>query len=109
MSWRVELRPEVETDVIDAAAWYEARQRGLGAAFIEEVLAVWHELSENPLLASRRLPGRNIRWRYPTRFPYRVIYEIQEDPPLVIVAAVLHAARHDRRWQERLRIDPPTT
>jgi plasmid stabilization system protein ParE len=106
MNWRVEFRPEVETDVADAAAWYEAHQLGLGAAFIEEVVITWRELAENPLLASRQLPGRNIRWRYLARFPYRIIYEVQESPPLVIVAAVLHAARHDRQWQERLRIDP---
>ena len=36
MSWRVEFRPEVEEDVAEAAAWYEARQPGLGAAFVEE-------------------------------------------------------------------------
>ncbi len=101
MSWRVEFRPEVETDVADAAAWYEARQAGLGAQFIEEILSVWRELAENPLLASRRLEGRNIRWRYPARFPYRVIYEVQEEPPRVIVAAVLHAARHDKHWYAR--------
>lgn len=30
MSWRVEFRPEVEEDAAEAAAWYEARQPGLG-------------------------------------------------------------------------------
>ena len=30
MKWRVEFRPEVEQDVAEAAAWYEARQPGLG-------------------------------------------------------------------------------
>lgn len=51
MSWRVEFRPEVELDVAEAAAWYEARQ---------------------------------------------------QDERVVIVAAVLHAARHDREWKRRL-------
>jgi toxin ParE1/3/4 len=102
MNWRIEFRPEVETDVAEAAYWYESRQPGLGAAFVDEVICVWQELTTNPLLGSRRQGVKNIRWRYPERFPYRVIYEVREDERLVIVAAVLHAARHDRRWQERL-------
>jgi hypothetical protein len=52
-------------------------------------------LAENPLLNSRRHPRRNIRWRYPDRFPYRVIYEVSEADHLVVVAAVLQAARSD--------------
>ena len=50
MRWRVEFRPEVEQDVADAAAWYEARQPGLGVEFVEEIIQVWEALAENPLL-----------------------------------------------------------
>jgi toxin ParE1/3/4 len=85
----------------EASAWYEARQPGLGAEFVEEVVRVWHALAVNPLLNSRRHPGKNIRWRYPERFPYRIIYEVFEAERVVVVAAVLHAARHDRSWQQR--------
>jgi plasmid stabilization system protein ParE len=101
MSWRVVIRPEVEQDVAEAAAWYESRQPGLGVEFVEEVIRVWDALAENPLLNSRRHPRKNIRWRYPDRFPYRVIYEVDETRQTVIVAAVLHAARHDHHWQSR--------
>jgi len=38
MSWRVEFRPEVEADVAAAAAWYAARQPGLGMEFEAEVI-----------------------------------------------------------------------
>ena len=78
MNWRVVIRPEVEQDVAEAAAWYESRQPGLGVEFVEEVIRVWDALAENPLLNSRRHPRKNIRWRYPDRFPYRVIYEVDE-------------------------------
>jgi mRNA-degrading endonuclease RelE of RelBE toxin-antitoxin system len=102
MKWRVEFRPEVEQDMAEAAAWYESRQAGLGTEFIEEIIEVWTALADNPALNSRRHPTRNIRWRYPNRFPYRVIYEIQAQEQTVIVAAVLHAARHDREWKRRI-------
>lgn len=102
MSWRVVFRPEVETDVTEAAAWYETRQPELGIEFVAEVIRAWDALAENPLLNCRRHPTKNIRWRYPNRFPYRVIYEVNEPEQTVIVAAVLHAARHDREWQRRV-------
>lgn len=102
MNWRIEFRPEVEHDMAEAIAWYESRQPGLGAQFVEEIIQVWDALAENPLLNCRRHPAKNIRWRYPDRFPYRVIYEVVETQRTVIVAAVLHAARHDHHWQKRL-------
>ena len=102
MNWRVEFRPEVEQDMAEAAAWYESRQPGLGREFVEEIIRVWDALAENPLLNCRRHPTKNIRWRYPDRFPYRVIYEVLDAEQTVVVAAVLHAVRHDRHWRQRL-------
>lgn len=102
MNWRVEFAPEVEPDVATAADWYESRQPGLGGQFVEEIIRVWDALAENPLLNCRRHPTKNIRWRYPDRFPYRVVYEVNESERTVRVAAVLHAARHDRHWQRRI-------
>ncbi len=95
------LRPEVETDVAEAATWYESRQIGLGARFVEEIVQVWDALTENPRVNAQRHPTKNIRWRYPKHFPYRVVYELVEEREEVIVLAVLHAARHDRHWHER--------
>ncbi len=102
MAWRVEIRPEVERDVAEAAAWYEKRQPGLGADFVEEVIRVWDALADNPLLGSQRHPTRKIRWRITERFPYRVIYEVDEARGGLTIAAVLHAARHDRHWRRRI-------
>lgn len=102
MKWRVEFAPDVERDVATAANWYEARQPGLGGRFTEEIIGVWDELTKNPTLGCRRHPTKNIHWRYPENFPYRVIYEVDEPQHIVRVAAVLHAARHDRHWQQRL-------
>lgn len=102
MSWRVEFAPEVEQDVAEAADWYESRQPGSGAQFIEEIIRTWDALADGPLLNSRRHPTRNIRWRYPDRFPYRVIYEVNESERTVKVAAVLHVARDERHWKRRV-------
>ena len=102
MNWQVVSRPDAENDVVEIAAWYEERGQGLGDRFVEEFLAVLDELTINPFLVCRRHPSKNIRWRYPKSFPYRVIYEVVEQEATVVVAAVLHAARHDREWKKRV-------
>lgn len=73
MNWRVEFRPEVEQDMAEAAAWYE-----------------------------RRHPTKNVPWRYPERFPCRLVCEVSETGQTVVLAAVLHPARDDRHWQRRI-------
>jgi toxin ParE1/3/4 len=102
MSWRVVVRPEIEQDLADAADWYNSREDGLGNRFIAEVLEVMDAIASNPLLRSRRQPRKNIRWRYPESFPYRIIYKVNELDRSVIIAAVVHAARHDRHWKKRV-------
>ena len=102
MSWTVVVRPETGDDLTEAADWYNEREPGLGDEFIDEILRVYDALAINPYLNSRRHPRKNIRWRYPDRFPYRVTYEVVEAKQLVIVAAVIHAARHDRHWKRRV-------
>ena len=89
---------EVEGDITSAAQWYEDQQSGLGLEFVDEVLRVFDALGENPIMNSRRHSRKNIRWRYPERFPYRVV----EPECTVVVACVLHAARHDRHWKKRV-------
>jgi mRNA-degrading endonuclease RelE of RelBE toxin-antitoxin system len=102
MNWQVVLRPEAQEDIIQAAAWYEGQGDGLGTEFREAVFEVLDELTVNPFLNCRQHARRHIRWRYHKRFPYRVLYEIIEEEKTVVVAAVIHAARHDRHWQRRV-------
>ncbi len=102
MSWNVVVRPQAEDDILGAAHWYDAPRAGLGDEFIDEPFATFDALEVNPLLHCRKHPIRNIRWRYPKRFPYRIIYEVIQEQRLVIIAAIIHAARHDRVWQDRV-------
>jgi len=102
MTWQVFSRPEVANDIIEIAEWYDTRGEGLGDRFVDEILVVLDALAKNPLLHSRRHRRKNIRWRYPKSFPYRVVYEVLEREKMVIVAAVLHGARHDRVWKKRI-------
>lgn len=100
--WKVIFSYQVRDEVADAALWYEARQSGLGWALVDELVQIWRELAVNPNLAARKHPKRNLRWRCPKRFPYRVIYEVDEVNRSVLVVAVVHASRSDVGWRDRL-------
>ena len=95
MSWRLEIRPEVETDLAAASLWYEMQQPGLGARFIDEVEMTWRRLEQNPLLSAIKPVGRGIRWCYPDHFPYRIVYHVDEAQQTVVILTVLHGARRD--------------
>jgi hypothetical protein len=78
MSFRISLRPEVAADISDAADWYESKRPGLGGEFAEAIFQAVDGLALNPFLTSRRHRSRDIRFAYPIRFPYRIVYEVTE-------------------------------
>ena len=101
MSYRLFVRPEVEADIAEAEAWYEEREEGLGNDFTRTVRDAIRGLAGNPLIYRLRHRRLGIRWFYPPRFPYRIVYRIQGES--ILVFAVLHAKQHDRHWRKRAR------
>lgn len=100
MSYRLVVRPEVDVDLIEAESWYEQQEAGLGREFLRAAREMIDRLSANPLIYQVRSHRKQVRWAYPARFPYRIIFRIIGDT--VVIYAVVHAARHDRQWKPRL-------
>ena len=99
MSHRLVVRPEAESDIVEAALWYEEQRSGLGFEFIAEVRATVDRVAETPTayrLMRRKPEVRRVLLR---RFPYRLFYIAQSSE--VIVFAVLHARRRERAWTQR--------
>lgn len=103
MNWNVVVLPEVYSDLEEAGDWYEQKIQGLGARFAEEILVVWADLAVQPLLNCKKLPRRNIRWRYPEKFPYKIVYSVEEGTKTVVIIALIHAARHERVIRNRIQ------
>lgn len=100
MSLGLIVRPEAERDILHAALWYEGREVGAGLDLIDEIHAAIDRAIENPLaylLLRKHPPVRRVLAR---RFPYRIFYIVR--PDAIVVFAILHAARDERRWLERL-------
>jgi plasmid stabilization system protein ParE len=99
MNWRIELRPEALADLDEAAAWYDARSAGLGRELVLEVTRAIALLIDRPLAPRLRHRRLGVRWIFPKRFPYRIVYRVEGEQ--VIVFAIMHAARSDARWRGR--------
>ncbi len=100
MNFRLVVRPQVDDDLLEAEAWYEQQDSGLGREFLREAVEAIDRLLVNPLIHHVRHRRRQVRWAYTRRFPYRIIFRVIDDT--IIVYTVIHSARHDRRWKERL-------
>ena len=97
MSLKVYLRPEAETDIEEAAIWYEEQRQGLGQEFLDDVLSLCETISENPAIYP--VVHRRTRRSLIRRFPFGVYFRIEDKQ--VIVVAVIHGSRHPRRWRQR--------
>jgi plasmid stabilization system protein ParE len=71
-----------------------------GTKFVRPVRDRIEDVQKQPLLARIRDVRRSVRWVFPRRFPYSIIYRIEGD--IVLIIAVIHAAQHDRRWKQRV-------
>ena len=91
-------QPAVE-DVVEAAAWYEEHGPGLGEKLIDEILKATQRAQDAPELFRIVHRDGEVRRVLTNRFPYRVFFSVVGET--LYVHAVLHGARHDRRWTER--------
>ena len=100
MIQRVIFRPQAVEDVVEVAVWYETRAPGLGEQLIDEILRATRRAQDNLELSRIVRRDGNVRRVLTNRFPYRIFFSVVGET--LYVHAVLHAARHDRRWSERL-------
>ena len=97
MARSIRYHPEFDLDVIQAAAWYDERQPGLGSDFFARVRKAVLELIQDP---ERRSPiDFGIRHWPVTRFPYIVFYDFNDAEVLVLGA--MHTSQDSAKWQLR--------
>lgn len=100
MTRRLIIRPEAESDIIDAAVWYESREAGLGFEVSAEIRAAIKRAVEYPRAHMLLRKHPEVRRILAQRFPYRILYIVRSDA--IVIFAALHTARHDRKWQQRI-------
>lgn len=98
LSHELRFRPEALEDLRSAYLWYESQRPGLGEDFglcVEAALAV---VRDSPFLG--RQLRENARRVLVRRFPYAILYEIEDRR--IVVFAVFHGHRDPEDWIRRL-------
>jgi plasmid stabilization system protein ParE len=87
-----------DQEVADAVQWYEEQKEGLSRTFLDELDRVVRLVRTYPLVGTEIQP--EIRRFLLSRFPYSLVYGIDEDT--IVVIAVAHQHREPRYWADRL-------
>ncbi len=98
------IHAEAREEIAAAAAWYEQKRGGLGAAFMASVELAFEQLRSNPEGGSllEYYPGPYpIRRITLTKFSYVVIAETYHDRAYVV--AVSHSQQQPLYWLHRLQ------
>jgi plasmid stabilization system protein ParE len=90
--------PQARAELIDAQDWYENKARGLGRRFRAAVDLTVQRMS----VAPRQFPViyKNSRRALLRHFPYALIFVIEADETLVVIAC-FHGSRDPAIWQQR--------
>jgi len=94
---KLEFHPEAEWELIEAAAYYEAKIPGLGERFGVEVRQAIDLLLAQPGMGV--LAGPELRQFVLSRFPYSLIYSVLPDALVILVVA--HQSRRPGYWRSR--------
>jgi toxin ParE1/3/4 len=97
MARAIRYHPEFQSDAVQAAAWYDDRQAGLGSDFLAHVRNAVAELVQAP--ERRSAIDFGIRYHPLKRFPYVVFYDFTAQE--VLVLGVMHTSQDAAKWRTR--------
>jgi plasmid stabilization system protein ParE len=97
MTYEILIRPEAESDILDASKWYQEQLDGLGLDFLSILNETFQYLAENPNMFP--IVYKDLYRVLLRRFPFAVFYKIEDH--FVIVIAVFHASRNPHQWKTR--------
>jgi cytochrome P450 len=93
----IRFHAEAELEMIDAAAWYEAQQAGLGKRYLTCVQEALNKIELNPDLYP--VVELDVRRCLTKTFPFGVLFRIR--PDLIVIIAVMHLHRDPDYWKDR--------
>jgi plasmid stabilization system protein ParE len=98
--FEIVLRKDAQLDLDEIFVWYEEQKEGLGFEFIDSFEKVLNKIVSNPYYASFILEdARGVSLK---RFPYEVIYRVDESLRQVRIIAVIHQHRNPEWFRNRI-------
>jgi plasmid stabilization system protein ParE len=93
----VRFHPDAESEMIEAAAYYEAQQPDLGRRFLASVQDAVNRILLNPRLYP--IVELDVRRCLTKTFPFGVLF--RERPDRFVIMAVMHLHRDPDYWKIR--------
>lgn len=100
MSFEIVLRREAQIDLDEIFAWYEGQQVSLGFLFLEDFENTIDKINRNPFHAT--IIHGDARSASLKRFPYEVIYRIDDAKKHIRIIAIIHQHRDPSWFRRRL-------
>lgn len=91
------FHPEALNEYADAVKYYTQQKAELAQAFINAVEDAVYRIRESP--NRWRLVDDNVRQCLTRKFPYGILYTIEQD--YILILAVMHCSREPGYWKDR--------
>ena len=98
---KIEFLPEAKDELDDAIEYYELQVSGLGATFKNIAKSTIKRISTFPNAWTEIRP--DVRRCIMHKFPYNVLYSVEEE--CILIIAIAHHHRHPNYWTDRLDND----
>ena len=92
MKYTIQFKGEALVDVTEIANWYNEKRNGLGMEFLDELELSVKKIKLNPF--NYQVQKKNIRQAMLNRFPYLIIFEIEENE--IVIYSVIHGKRNPK-------------
>jgi len=92
--YKLVIRQRATNDTQDAYQWYEEQKIGLGDLFIQEIRDSYAKLETHPVAYHKvEYEFRQFNMK---KFPYVIVYDIDDTNKLVIVYTIFHNKRNPK-------------
>ncbi|MEP7170157.1 MAG: type II toxin-antitoxin system RelE/ParE family toxin [Bacteroidota bacterium] len=95
MNYRLVLREKALTEIEEGYNWYETQQTGLGEKFLDAILSYAKVILKNP--GSFKTTYKNFKEIPIKKFPYLIVYFIDERKNMIVIISVFHTSRNPQR------------
>lgn len=98
-SFKIKIKDEAFSDILEITAWYNKRVPDLGLRFQKNIKKQITSLKHNAYSYSIRY--HDVRCSLVKKFPFLIHYIIDEANDTVEIFAIIHTSRNPKIWEEK--------
>jgi plasmid stabilization system protein ParE len=99
MSYKIKVDPIARLDLLESIIWYNEQQPELGRRYYNSVQQTIKSIKANPYKFQIRY--KILRMALVRKFPFMVMFLVDEDKKQIAITAILHTSRNPKIWEER--------